>query len=259
MSELLSQLNNNILTLTLNRPEKLNTLTLDLVKELTTQIKEAEYNHDVLCIIINAAGEKAFSAGGNIKEEIKLDGYTSYDFSRVGQELIRAMRNARMPIITAAHGYALGGGMEIILASDFAFLSDTAKIAIPSINLGSTNGFGGTQLLPRIVGAMRAKEILMTGRHISAAEAMELGIALKAVPKNELINEATMLANDLTAKAPFALRCIKSAVNKALETDIETGLLIESQLFSRAQASEDKQNGMQSFINKTAPNPFINR
>lgn len=259
MPDILYQLEENILTLTINRPKKLNTLSLEVVAELTQLIKQAEQDHNVLSIIINAAGEKAFSAGGNIKEEIHLDGYSSYDFSRVGQELIRTMRNARMPIITAVHGYALGGGMEIMLASDFAFLSEDAKIAIPSINLGSSNGFGGTQLLPRIVGAMRAKEILMTGRHIPASEAVELGIALKAVPRSELMNEAIALAKQLSSKAPFALRCLKTAVNKALETDLETGFLIESQLFSRAQASEDKKNGMEAFLNKTTPNPFINR
>ncbi|MDF2838893.1 MAG: hypothetical protein K0S60_596, partial [Evtepia sp.] len=158
-----------------------------------------------------------------------------------------------------AHGYVLGAGMEILLACDFALISSDAKLAIPSINLGSMSGFCGTQLLPRVVGAMRAKEILMSGRHIEAEEAVTLGLALKAVERANLMDEAYAFANQLTSKAPFALRCIKIAVNKAMETDLETGFLIESQLFSRVQASEDKKNGMEAFLNKCTPKPFVNR
>lgn len=259
MSEILYEVSDSIATLTINRPQVLNALSTNAILELTHLLKQADTDQDVICVIINASGEKAFCVGGDIKEELKMDGYSSNEFSAIGQNLVRTIRNIRMPVIIAAHGYVLGAGMEIILASDFAFLSNDAKLAIPSINLGSMSGFCGTQLLPRVVGAMRAKEILMSGRHIPAEEAVSLGLVLKSVDRSQLMDEAYSFARQLTAKAPFALRCIKTAVNKAMETDLETGFLIESQLFSRVQASEDKMNGMKAFLNKSNPEPFINR
>lgn len=259
MEDILYRLEGAIASIIINRPQALNALSAKAILEMMRLLQEAEADQDVLCVIISATGEKAFCVGGDIKAEVHMDAYTSYDFSLLGQNLMRTIRNMRMPIITAVHGYALGAGMELLLACDFAFLSSDAKLAIPSINLGSTAGFCGTQLLPRVVGSMRAKEILMSGRHIGAQEAVELGLALKAVERNQLLPEAHAFAKELTEKAPFALRCIKVAVNKAMETDLETGCLLESQLFSRVLASADKQTGMDAFLNKTKPERFVNR
>lgn len=259
MEDILYQLENNIATLTINRPQVLNALGADALKALIQLLHRAQDDPDVLCVVINAAGEKAFCVGGDIKAEVTMDGYSAYDFGLLGQDLMRTIRQVRMPVITAVHGYALGAGMEILLASDFAFLSTDAKLSIPSINLGSMPGFCGTQLLPRVVGAMRAKELLMTGRHVGAEEAVSLGLALKAVARKDLLPETYAFAETLTAQAPFALRAIKTAVNKSLEIDLETGFLLEAQLFSRVQASEDKQTGMQAFLNKTKVAQYVNR
>lgn len=259
MEQFLYKIEDGIATITINRPQILNSLDGQAILEMRRLLQKAEADHTVLCIVINAMGEKAFCVGGDIKAEVEMDGYTAIEFCEQGQNLIRTIQNLRVPVIAAIHGYALGAGMEILLASDFAFLTMDAKIALPSINLGSMSGFGGTQLLPRIVGAMRAKEILMTGRHVKAQEAVELGLALKAVERSELMPEAYALAKQLASKAPFAVRCTKVAVNKAMETDLETGLLLEAQLFSRVQASEDKKTGMEAFLNKTKPEAFVNR
>lgn len=259
MEDILYRLEDGIAHITINRPQVLNAMSADALMEMTRLLEVAEADRNVLCVIISAAGEKAFCVGGDIKAEVHMDGYSSYDFSLLGQNLVRTIRNIRMPVICAVHGYALGAGMEILLASDFSFLSTDAKIAIPSINLGSMAGFCGTQLLPRAVGAMRAKEILMSGRHIGAEEAVSLGLALKAVQREALLPEAEAFAKELCQQAPFALRCIKVAVNKAMETDLETGFLLESQLFSRVQASEDKKVGMEAFLAKTKPDTYINR
>lgn len=259
MEDILYRLEDGIAHITINRPQVLNAMSADALVEMTRLLEVAEADRDVLCVIISAAGEKAFCVGGDIKAEVHMDGYSSYDFSLLGQSLVRTIRNARMPVICAVHGYALGAGMEILLACDFSFLSTDAKIAIPSINLGSMAGFCGTQLLPRAVGAMRAKEILMSGRHLGAEEAVSLGLALKAVERESLLTEAEAFAKELCQKAPFALRCIKVAVNKAMETDLETGFLLESQLFSRVQASEDKKVGMEAFLAKAKPSTYSNR
>lgn len=259
MEHILYQLEDGIAHITINRPAVLNSLNSAALLELTQALTCADADHDVLCVLLSAAGEKAFCVGGDIKSEVHMDGYSSYDFCLAGQALMRTLRHLRIPVVTAAQGYALGAGMEIILASDFAFLSENARLAIPSINLGSMPGFCGTQLLPRVVGAMRAKEILMTGRHIGAAEAISLGLALEAVPQEALLDTARAFAKTLCQQAPFALRCIKQAVNASQETDLETGFLLEAQLFSRVQASADKQQGMEAFIAKEKPKAFINR
>lgn len=259
MEDVLYKLEEGIATITINRPHVLNALSSTALQELIYYLQQAESDLNVLCVVINANGEKAFCVGGDIKAEVTMDGYSSHEFCLIGQNLIRTIRNLRMPVIVAVHGYALGAGMEILLASDFAILTNDAKLAIPSINLGSMSGFCGTQLLPRVVGSMRAKEILMSGRHIGAEEAVNLGLALKCVEQSKLMHEVYALANQLTSKAPFAIRCIKVAVNKATETDLDTGFLIESQLFTRVQASEDKKNGMEAFLNKCEPAPFVNR
>ena len=259
MSDILYKLEDGIATVTINRPQALNAFSGDMLEELYDILVKAENDKDVLVVVINSSCPKAFSVGGDIKKEIDMDGYTSFDFSMKGQAVTRQIRNMRMPVISAVNGYALGAGMEIMLASDFVFVSTDAKVSLPSINLGSTNGFGGTQLLPRIIGVMKAKEILMTGRHVKGDEAVELGLALKCVDKEELMDTAYAFAKELASKAPFALRCFKTAANVAIETDIETGYLIEAHLLARAQASDDKKEAMMAFIEKRTPGKFINR
>jgi len=259
MGEILYKVEEGIATLTICCPEVLNALGSEKLVELTDLFKRAEADENVLCVVVNANGEKAFCVGGDIKEEVNMGGYLASEFSAKGQNLVRTIRNLRVPVIIAAHGYVLGAGMEMVLASDFTFVSHDAKLALPSINIGSINGFGGSQLLPRLIGPMRAKEILMSGRHIPAQEAVALGLALKAVDRSDLMNETYAFARMLTGKAPFALRCLKIAVNKALETDVETGFLLESQMFARVQASEDKREAMEAFLAKRPPATFVNR
>ena len=259
MSYMLYNVNEGIATITINRTEALNAFNADMLDELYSLLVKADEDRDVLVVVINSGCAKAFSVGGDIKKEVEMNGYTSYDFAMKGQGVVRKIRNLRMPVISAVNGYALGAGMEIMLASDFAFVSTDAKVSLPSINLGSTNGFGGTQILPRIIGAMKAKEILMTGRHVKGDECVELGLALKCVEKEELMNVAYEFAKELAAKAPFALRCFKQAVNAGLEMDLESGFLLEAHLLARAQSSEDKKEAMTAFIEKRTPGKFINR
>ncbi len=259
MDRILSQVAGCIATITINRPHVLNALDGQSIFALTQALLEAEAHPEVRCVILNASGEKAFCVGGDIKEEVQMDGQSSYDFSRLGQGLMNTIRGLSVPVIVAMQGYSLGAGMEILLAADFVFLSTDAKIAIPSINLGSMPGFGGTQMLPRAVGSMRAKDILMTGRHVTAQEALALGLCLKVVEREALMPEAQTLAEALVKKAPLAIRSIKAAVNKAGECDLDTGFLLETQLFSRVQASEDKKAGMEAFLEKREAPQYHNR
>ncbi len=259
MSYMLYNLENGIATITINRPEALNAFNGDMLDELYDLLVKAEDDKDVLVVVINSSCAKAFSVGGDLKKEIEMNGYTSFDFAMKGQAVTRKIRNLRVPVISAVNGYSLGAGMEIMLASDFAYVSTDARVSLPSINLGSTNGFGGTQLLPRIIGTMKAKEILMTGRHVRGEECVELGLALKCVEKEELMDTAYAFAKELASKAPFALRCFKMAANIANETDLETGYLMEAHLLARAQASDDKHEAMLAFLEKREPGKFINR
>ena len=253
------EVQNQIAYITIDRVNTLNALNVGALKAMTQYLLDANLNDSVLSVIISANGDKAFCAGGDIKAEVDLDGYNSFAFCQTGQNLMRTMMQMRIPVISAIHGYALGAGMEIMLASDFCIVSEDVRAAIPSINIGSMPGFCGTQLLPRLVGAMRAKEILMTGRQLEAKELISLGLALKSVPRSALMNEAETVAISLNAKAPFAIRSIKQAVNKSMDCDLETGFLLEAQLFARVQGTDDKRKGMQAFLSKQQPEPYTNR
>lgn len=257
--DILYSLENGIATITINREHVLNALDEKSIRDLVSALEKANDDRDVLCVLLCAKGKKAFCVGGDINAEVTMDGYSAYDFGALGQHLMKTLRNLRTPVVTAMQGYSLGAGMEIMLASDFVFLSDNAKVSIPSINLGSMCGFGGSQMLPLAVGPMRAKEILMSGRHVGAEEAVSLGLALEAVPLDDLQKKALDFAKMLCTKAPFALRSIKTAVNKSQEMDLDTGFQLELNLFSRVQASEDKQKGMEAFLNKSKVDKFTNR
>ena len=159
-----------IALITVNRPEKLNVYNKQTLIEIHDALQCAHTDTDVLCVVFTAAGEKAFSAGGDIDDEKELSAYEGYEFAMIGQSITRLIRNHRVPVIGAVFGYDLGGGMEFTLACDFVIASNDVKMGLPSVKLGLVNSFGGTQLLPRIVGLQKAKEIMFTGRYVEADE-----------------------------------------------------------------------------------------
>lgn len=233
-----------------NRPEVLNALNMKLMEELVDALENLDKDNDVRCIIITG-NEKAFAAGADIKEMA--------DASAV-EMLIRdqfarwdRIRKIKKPLIAAVSGFALGGGCELSMTCDIIIASETAKFGQPEINIGVMPGAGGTQRLTRAVGKAKAMEMVLTGKMISAQEALQWGLINKVVPVEYYLQEAKEFAKEVASKPPVAVRLAKEAVLKAFDTTIEGGLEFERKNFYLLFASEDQKEGMKAFVEKRKP------
>ncbi|HWP82010.1 MAG TPA: enoyl-CoA hydratase-related protein [Bacteroidota bacterium] len=231
----------------LNRPDVLNALNINLMEELVEALEGLDKENDVRCIILTG-NEKAFAAGADIKEMA--------DASAV-EMLIRdqfarwdRIRKIKKPLIAAVSGFALGGGCELMMTCDIVIASETARIGQPEINIGVMPGAGGTQRLTRAVGKVKTMEMVLTGKMISAQEALQWGLINKVVPVEYYLEEAKNLAKEIAGKPPVAVRLAKEAVLKAFDTTIESGLEFERKNFYLLFASEDQKEGMKAFIEK---------
>lgn len=249
---------NNILTeidgpvgiVTLNRPKVLNALSHELMEELTHALLEFDANDDIRVMILTGS-ERAFAAGADIAE--------MQDETAIGIMLKNRfatwdkVRNVRKPIIAAVSGYALGGGCELMMSCDIVIASETAQLGQPEINIGVIPGAGGTQRLTRVVGKHKAMEMILTGKPISAKEALEFGLVNKVVPIELYLEEAKKMAHEIAKKSPVATRMAKEAVLKTFETSITEGLEFERKNFYMLFASEDQKEGMKAFLEKRQP------
>lgn len=247
---------NHIATITLNRPQALNAFCSQMIDELTTAVTEAGNNPDNLVIVLNSSLEKAFTAGGDIKEEVLLNQDTAYEFAEKGKHCTMAVYNSPIPVICAVDGYALGGGMELILAADITVAAKTAKIGIPTINLGGIPGWGSTQLLPRLVGISTAMDILLTGRTLTAEECYRLHLVEYLVEKEDLSITVDEIAATIADKAPLAVRNMKKAIRDGAELSLIEALTLESRLFADCYKSKDREEAMQAFLEKRPHKPY---
>lgn len=246
-----------IAVLTLNRPEKLNALnyaTIDLLMQLLDQIESDE---TIRAVIITGAGDRAFSAGGDIyefNESIKEGPDIAVrDFCRRGQAMTARLEAFPKPTIAAVNGIAFGGGCEITEAVHLAISSETAIFAKPEINIGIPPTFGGTQRLPRLAGRKRALELLLTGDTFSPLRAYEMGLINKIVPPDQLLPSAFELAKCITCHSSLAAARIIAAVTRGINTTISEGLHIESEQFARMAVSSDVREGLEAWIARRAP------
>ncbi|HUW66393.1 MAG TPA: enoyl-CoA hydratase-related protein [Spirochaetia bacterium] len=244
---------NGLAIVTLNRPP-MNPLNSKMFRELIEVTDELQDDASVKAVIITGAGNKAFAAGADITEMVNLSPVGVYNFSQVSRIAFEKIENLRKPVIAAINGLALGGGNELALCCDFRLAADTAKFGQPEINLGIIPGAGGTQRLPRLIGAAKAKEIIFLGDIFDAAVAQNLGLVSKVVRADSLLEEARNLAAKLAAKPAVALSMAKSAINTGMNLDISSALTLEVQSFVTAFASEDRQEGMGAFMEKRKPN-----
>ena len=242
-----------VATITFNRPKALNALNSNLLRELSSAIDEIADNADVRVLVLTGAGDKAFVAGADIKELSGLNPLQAKIFARIGQETINKIAALPIPVIGAVNGYALGGGTEMALACDFIYAADSAAMGLPETTLGLIPGFGGTQRLARLIGPNQAKELIYTGKMISAAQAQELGLVNQVVPADELMAAVGKTARLLCNRGRVSLRAAKEAVNKGLNTDLATGLEIEQDAFAICMVSEDAKEGTAAFIDKRKP------
>ncbi|MGG2458819.1 enoyl-CoA hydratase/isomerase family protein [Streptomyces sp. RGM 3693] len=233
-------------TIRLDRPpmNALDVATQDRLRELA---EEAGRRDDVRAVVL-WGGEKVFAAGADIKEMQAMDHAAMVLRSKALQDSFTAVARIPKPVVAALTGYALGGGCELALCADFRIAAENAKLGQPEILLGLIPGAGGTQRLARLVGPSKAKDLIFTGRHVKAAEALAIGLVDRVVPADEVYAQAHAWAARLTAGPALALRAAKESVDAGLETDIDTGLTIERNWFAGLFATEDRQIGMRSFV-----------
>ena len=253
----LMDVQDNIALLTLNRPEKLNALNYATNDRLLERLDDIEDDDRVRAVILTGAGDRAFSAGGDIpefSESVKQGPEAAVKaFVRRGQAMTGRLEAFGKPVIAAVNGIAFGGGCEITEAVHLAIASDRALFAKPEINIGIPPTFGGTQRLPRLAGRKRALELLLTGDSFSPDRAMELGLVNRVVPHAELMPAAFELAGRILRHSPLAASRIITAVTRGLNTTIGEGLQIESEQFARMVPTEDIREGLDAWIDRRTP------
>ncbi|WP_446897740.1 short-chain-enoyl-CoA hydratase [Clostridium sp. LBM24168] len=238
-----------IALITINRPKALNALNSETLVEIDSVIDKIAADDDILAVILTGSG-KAFVAGADISEMRDLNAAGGRKFGILGNKVFRKLENLEKPVIAAVNGFALGGGCEISMACDIRIASSKAKFGQPESGLGITPGFGGTQRLSRLVGLGMAKELIYTAKMIKADEAFRIGLVNKVVEPDALIDEAKALANQIIASAPIAVKLCKAAINKGIQTDIDTAIAYESEVFGECFATEDQKEGMSAFLEK---------
>jgi enoyl-CoA hydratase len=240
----------NIGLLTINRPEKLNALSNELIEELARFLDAVQSDGEIRVLVITGAGEKAFVAGADIQELVDRDAILGRQVSRTRQEVFSRIENLPIPVIAAVNGYALGGGLELALACSIRICSEKAQFGAPEVKLGIIPGDGGTQRLPRLVGLGRAMEMILTGDFIDAQEAFRIGLVNQVISHDELMNRAMGLAEKIAKRPPLAVRYAKEAVNRSQEGDTDSGYALESYLHALTCTTEDKKEGVQAFLEK---------
>jgi len=237
----------------INRPNNLNALNKDTILELTKAVEELEKDKNIKVAILTGEG-KAFIAGADIKQMKDMNPSEAKKFAEMGHNLLMDIEKSRLPFIAAVNGYALGGGCEVMMACDICIAATSAKIGQPEINLGIHPGFGGTQRLPRLVGRMKAKELLLTGDNIDANEAHHIGLVNMVVPDDKIMEEAEKIANKIASKSTVQTAFIKSLVNNGMEVDLKKACELEISYFSKSFQTEDQKEGMTAFLEKRKTN-----
>lgn len=248
----------NVGVITMNRPEALNALNDQVLRDLDSVLDQVEENDEILVAILTGAG-RSFVAGADIGQMSTLTAAEAKKFGVLGNRIFLKLENLTKPTIAAVNGFALGGGCELAMACDIRVASEKAKFGQPEVGLGITPGFGGTQRMPRIVGAANAMELIFTARNIGAAEAKEIGLVSHVYAPEELMDKAMELANAIAVNAQVAVRQSKAAVRRGLQADMATGAAYESEAFGLCFATEDQKNAMKAFLNKEKMGSFQNR
>lgn len=241
-------------TISLNRPKKLNALSSKVMQEIG-QAFDALSMEKTLRVVALKGEAGNFAAGADVAEVSSIpDSIAGYAFAQTAGIVYDKMHSYPVPVVASIDGYALGGGFELVLATDLRIASDAAKLGLPEVTLGLLPGGGGTQRLIRQIGVIKAKELLYTGKTITANEALELGLLNKVVPREKLADETNKLVSRLASLPVETLKLIKRCVNTGAETDLSTGSEIERQSFGALFSTRDAREGMQAFLEKRKPN-----
>lgn len=252
LKNLLIQNNEGICTVKINNPQSLNALNAEVLAELEIAFDQIKDDESVKVVVLTGEG-KAFVAGADIAYMSQLTPTQAKKFSEDGSRVFRKIENLNKVVIAAVNGFALGGGCELAMACDMRVASVKAKFGQPEVGLGIIPGFSGTQRLSRLVGLGRAKELIFSGLHISAEEAYRIGLVNKLTEIDNLMEETYKLAEKIKSNSLTAVKYAKETMNKGIETDIDTGISYESNMFGLCFAEEDQREGMTAFIEKRRP------
>jgi enoyl-CoA hydratase len=253
MSLIKHEQNDSVAIVTLNRPEKLNSLTREMILSLSDLFKRFATTSDWRVVILTGSGERAFCVGTDISELAESDVEEALNISKRGQGLCNLIEQCPVPVIGAINGLAVGGGCELALACHLRLATSNASFSLPEIKLGVMPGYGGTQRLPREIGISRALEVMLAGQELSADEAERLGVVNRVVEPNSLMTEAQSLAKAIAKLAPLAIRACLESVRRGMELPLEDGLALEAQLFAELFNTADMSEGTRAFLEKRAP------
>ncbi len=250
---LTTTIHSSILTITINRPDKLNALNKKTIKEIEVAIKNAESNPDVKAIIITGAGQKSFVAGADIAEFVGLSVEQGKALAKAGQAIFKQIETCSKPVLAAVNGFALGGGCELAMACHLRVASENAKFGQPEVNIGLIAGYGGTQRLVQYLGKTKAMELHMTADMISAAEALDLGLVNYVVPQDQLMERCVALLETIMRKSPTAITGVINSINAYFENGVN-GFNAEIEEFGKCFATEDFIEGTTAFLEKRKTN-----
>ena len=242
-----------VVTVELNRPEALNAMNTAMGEDLLRCFEAFQWDKTVRAVVFTGAGEKAFCVGGDLKERQGMSDEVWRAQHLIFEQGAARVLHCPVPVIAAVEGFAMGGGCELAVLSDMIVAGETAVFAVPEITLGIFPGIGGTQLLPRIVGAPMAKEMIFTGRRVDAKEAKAIGLVNHLVPKGQARAKALEIATTIAQNGPVAVRQAKKAINWGSETDLETGMALAIEAYNVTVTTEDRLEGVRAFNEKRKP------
>ncbi|KRT66434.1 MAG: enoyl CoA hydratase [Candidatus Rokubacteria bacterium CSP1-6] len=240
-------------TVELNRPEVLNAMNTAMCEDLLACFEALFWDKTVRAVVLTGAGQRAFSVGADLKERQGMTDETWFAQHEMFEQMAFRLLHCPVPVIAAVEGFAMGGGLELAILSDFIVASETAVFAVPEITLGIFPGIGGTQLLPRILGAPLAKELIFTGRRMGAQEAKAAGLLNYLVPAGQARAKALEIAATIADNGPIAVRQAKKAIARGTETDLETAMILAIEAYNNTVTTEDRLEGVRAFNEKRKP------
>ena len=245
--------NQGIGLLTFNRIQVLNALNRETLEELNTILDHVTRSKSVKVLVLTGAGDKAFVAGADISQFPKLSSKEALAFAKFGQAVFNKLESLNQPTIAAVNGFALGGGCELALACDFIYASEKAKFGQPEVRLGIIPGYGGTQRFVRQVGKAMGKELIFSGRMISAGEALRIGLVNRVCAPDQLMNEVIKTSREICAQGGLAIAEAKRAIEQGYQKELSEALAIEAAAFAKTFGTEDQKEGARAFLEKRAP------
>jgi enoyl-CoA hydratase len=242
-----------IATITLNRPDVLNAISNEVIEEVLQALEDIRNDESIRVVILTGAGEKAFSAGADIKAMKGMNALKARDLSLMGGKLCCTLENLEKPVIAAINGYALGGGLEVAMACDLRIASENARVGQTEVNIGLIPAWGGTQRLTRLVGKTKAKELVFSGKIVDAKTAEQIGLLNMVVPADRFRETVRQFAAELASKAPVAVKVAKALINKGEDASLDAALALEREGVGVVGSTEDLQEGVSAFIEKRKP------